>query len=296
MGKFTQLSFFENETNEPEMELDASIRRVEHGGEMYYSLVDVMAHFSDTTNAARKYWNDTKKRLVADGFDVSGKIGQLKLPASDGKKYKTDCADAETVLRIVQSIPSPKAEPVRQWFAKLAKERLEETANPALGIERAVDRATKTYLRQGKDEKWIVERFDGVVDQKAFKAALTSAVSEFLTPSHYATAQNDVYLGLWQRTAAELRGQMKLKKSQSLRDHQPREALAYQRIAESAIARMLEGKNNLAFDEADQIIRKIAGMVGEQARQLSEMLGVDLATGQNLLSAVNHYYEQGDES
>jgi hypothetical protein len=162
-------------TNLPQS-FDDSIRHEVRNGVTLYSLVDIVAQFSDT-EAARQYWLDTKKRLKRDGFEVSDKILRISLTDKTGnRKQQTDVADAETCLRIVQSIPSPKAEPVRQWLARVALERMEEAADPELGIRRARERAVAAYQRQGKDSKWIAGRLDGINDRKVFTGRAASGV------------------------------------------------------------------------------------------------------------------------
>ena len=104
----------------------------------FFSIVDVIAILADNSRA-RKYWNDLKKKLVDEGSQLSEKIGQLKMQSTDGKFYKTDVADTEQLLRLIQSIPSPKAEPFKMWLAKVGYERIEETEDPELAFERAMD-------------------------------------------------------------------------------------------------------------------------------------------------------------
>lgn len=109
------------------------IRRTLHKNEWWFSIVDIIEALTGT-DRPRKYWNDLKKRLIEEGYnEVSEKIGQLKLQSSDGKKYLTDCADTETIFRIIQSIPSPKAEPLKRWLAKVGYERVQEIEDPELG-------------------------------------------------------------------------------------------------------------------------------------------------------------------
>lgn len=275
-----QLSLFPD-LEQPEF--SQRIRRAEHDGESYYSLVDIMAEFSDTEAKARYYWRDTKKRLKKDGFEVWEKISQLKLPAPDGKLRLTDCATAETCLRIVQSIPSPKAEPVRQWLARVAKERLDETADPELGIARANQRAVDSYKRRGKDDQWIATRLQGIDDRKAFTDALTRHVAD-IVGKHYGMATNSVYKGLWGRSAATLKQQLGLPKSANLRDFQPRIAVHYQGIVESAVAYLLGEAQTVTVEQAIAVIDKIASLIGVQASELGALLGIDVATDEHLLS------------
>lgn len=125
--------------------------------EWYFSIIDTCAVLADT-DRPRKYWSDLKKKLLAEGSELSEKIGQLKLLGADGKMRLTDVADAEQLLRIIQSIPSPKAEPFKQWLAMVGSQRLDETADPELAIQRAL----YTYKRKGYSDKWIAQRLKSI--------------------------------------------------------------------------------------------------------------------------------------
>ena len=127
----------------------------------YFSIIDVIAILTDSPRP-RKYWNALKTKLKQEGSELSQKVGQLKLESPDGKKYLTDVADTETILRLIQSIPSPKAEPFKLWLAKVGYERIEETEDPEL----AFDRAIKTYLRKGYSKEWINQRLKSIEVRK----------------------------------------------------------------------------------------------------------------------------------
>lgn len=151
----------ENELNEnKEMVLfeNSKIRRQLYNGEWYYSIIDIISILT-ASNRPKKYWSDLKKKLEGEGFfQTSEKIGQLKMSASDGKKRPTDCANRETIFRIIQSVPSPNAEPFKLWFARLAEERIQEVIDPSLAIERA----RQTYLKKGYNEEWTNTRIKGI--------------------------------------------------------------------------------------------------------------------------------------
>ena len=151
----------ENELNEnKEMVLfeNSKIRRQMYNGEWYYSIIDIISILT-ASNRPKKYWCDLKKKLEGEGFfQTSEKIGQLKMSASDGKKRPTDCANRETIFRIIQSVPSPNAEPFKLWFARLAEERIQEVIDPSLAIERA----RQTYLKKGYNEEWTNTRIKGI--------------------------------------------------------------------------------------------------------------------------------------
>ena len=122
----------------------------------YFSVVDIVAVLAQN-DRPRKYWDDLKRKLKKEGSELSEKIGQLKTMASDGKNYLTDVADTETLLRLVQSVPSPKAEPIKLWLARVGYERMQETVDP----EKSVNRARQNWQRLGRSEKWIQQRMMG---------------------------------------------------------------------------------------------------------------------------------------
>lgn len=177
---------------------DKNIRRTWHNEEWWFSIQDVIEAVTGT-NRVRKYWNDLKKKLKDEGFnELSDFIGQLKMPAQDGKMRKTDCANTEGIFRIIQSIPSPKAEPFKRWLAKVGYERIQEIENPEL----AAERARQYYRDLGYDESWIDKRLQSIgirgqltdewksrgVKEGLEYAILTAEISKAsfgMTPSEY---------------------------------------------------------------------------------------------------------------
>ncbi len=137
---------------------DKTIRRIFHNNEWWFSVVDVVGALTDSA-IPRRYWSDLKKQLIEkeDFSQLYEKIVQLKLKAPDGKLRETDCANTESLLRIIQSIPSPKAEPFKQWLAKVGYERIQEISDP----EKSIDRARDNWKRHGRSEKWIQQRMMG---------------------------------------------------------------------------------------------------------------------------------------
>jgi hypothetical protein len=127
----------------------------------YFSVIDVIEILTESPRP-RKYWNALKTKLIEEGSELSQRLGQLKLLSSDGKKYLTDVASTETILRLIQSIPSPKAEPFKLWLAKVGYERIEETEDPEL----AIDRAMETYLKKGYSKEWINQRLKTIEIRK----------------------------------------------------------------------------------------------------------------------------------
>jgi hypothetical protein len=154
---------------------DKKIRRTWFNNEWWFSIVDVIGALTDSERA-RKYWADLKTKLIEEGFEVSEKIGQLKLTAEDGKLRETDCANTKNMFRIIQSIPSPKAEPFKQWLAQVGYERIQEIENPELGQ----DRVKQYYELKGYPKDWIDKRLRGI----AIRQELTDVLKKpcFLGP------------------------------------------------------------------------------------------------------------------
>jgi len=134
------------------------IRKILHEGEWWFSVIDVIEVLTSSARP-RKYWNDLKKKLSEEGYiEVSEKIGQFKMSAPDGKMRLTDCANTETLFRIIQSIPSPKVEPLKRWLARVGKERIDEIENPELSMERMKE----LYEKKGYPKEWIDKRMRGI--------------------------------------------------------------------------------------------------------------------------------------
>jgi hypothetical protein len=253
------------------------IRRVVHEGVEYFSLVDLMAEFSDTEANARYYWRDTKKRLKTDGFQLGAKISQLKMVAKDGKERLTDVADGQTCLRIIQSVPSPKAEHVREWFASIGYERIEEAANPELGLERSKQRAIEAYRRQGKSDEWISERLETIAGRNVLTATLKERV---IGAINFALATDTEYIGVFHRTAKQIKAQHGHKNA---RDGMTRAGLHLIGACEAAITEHLEGREYVSFEEALALISEVSQIIGQSADRVQSLLGIDLATGKKLL-------------
>jgi hypothetical protein len=266
------------------------IRRIEIGGVEYFSLVDLMAQFSSTTNEARKYWNDTKKRLKQDGFQLSDGIRQLRLPSTDGKSYKTDCADGETCLRILQSVPSPKTEPVRQWFAQLGYERIEETINPELGVQRAIGRAANQYSANGKSQNWTETRLTGKMSRAFFTDSLFALLRN---RANFALATENVYRGTFGYGTKALQQRVGITnpKKQELRD-----SLSVPALNALSTAEYLCGMKLAQYAENDILpdslvyqtildVSRAVGLEGKETERLMTEMGIDYLTGQPLLGS-----------
>lgn len=241
----------------------------------YFSVVDIVQVLTGSADyqTARKYWNKLKQRLREEGNESVTICHQLKLPSSDGKYYKTDVADQIGMFRLIQSIPSPKAEPIKQWIAQVASERIDEMQDPELAIERGYE----YYRRKGYGEKWIEQRMQG----KATRKELTDEWKRCgVQDNQYATLTDIItkeWSGLTTREYKEFKG---LKK-ENLRDHMTNLETAINTLAE-AFTTELSKKNNPTTLSENKTVAKAGGKVAKQTRDNMEaQLGKSIVTRNN---------------
>lgn len=223
----------------------------------YFSVIDVVRVLAQT-DRPRKYWNDLKSKLALEGSEVSEKIGQLKMPAPDGKMRLTDATDTETMLRLIQSIPSPNAEPFKLWLAQVGYERLEETADPEL----AINRALKTYLQKGYSREWVNQRLKSIEIRKALtdeweKRGVTK-------PPEFAILTNEITRAWTGMTTKEYK-QLKDLKKENLRDNMTNLELVLNMLAETATTEISETLEPTTFDQNKTVARE-GGSVAGNAR------------------------------
>ena len=259
-----------------------SIRRVydEDTETWWFSVIDVVQVLTDSTYANR-YWSDLKRKLAQEAGSEQPyeKIVRLKLTAPDGKKRETDCAEAGTLLRIVQSIPSPKAEPIKLWLAKVGYERMQELADPALSL----DRARQTWQQHGRSDKWIQQRMTG----QETRNKLTDYWSghNVKKGSEFAILTNIIHQE-WSDVSVAEHKEMKGLKSHNLRDHMSEAELIFTALAELSTRQIAENVDATGMSQ-NKTAAKAGGRIAAQARnQLESQTGKSVVTGANYLPPV----------
>jgi len=256
-----------------------SIRRVyDEGTETWwFSVIDVVQVLTGTSNSNR-YWSDLKRKLAQEAGSEQPyeKIVRLKLTAPDGKQRETDCATAETLLRLVQSIPSPKAEPIKLWLAKVGYERMQEIADPA----QALDRARQTWQQHGRSDKWIQQRMTG----QETRNKLTDYWSEhdIKAGSEFANLTNIIHQE-WAGLSVAQHKEMKGLASHNLRDHMSEAELIFTALAELSTRQIAESAQATGMAE-NKTAAQTGGRIARQARhQLESQTGKPVVTGANYL-------------
>ena len=238
----------------------------------YFSVVDIIEVLTGT-DRARKYWADLKKRLQSEGSELSEKIGQLKMLAPDGKMRLTDVADQEQMFRLIQSIPSPKAEPIKRWIAQVASERIDEMQDPELAIERGYE----YYRRKGYGEKWIEQRMQG----KAVRKELTDEWKRCgVQDNQYATL-TDIITKEWSGFTTHEYKEFKGLKKENLRDHMTNLETAINTLAEAFTTELSKKNNPTGFAE-NRTVAIAGGKVAKQTRDNMEaQLGRSIVSRNN---------------
>lgn len=259
---------------------DREIRRVhdEKTDTWLFSVVDIIQVLTQQPDfqTARKYWNKLKERLKKEGSQSVTNCHRLKLPAADGKTYLTDVASAETLLRLVQSVPSPKAEPIKLWLAKVGYERMQEMADPALSL----DRARETWQKHGRSEKWIQQRMTG--QETRNKLTDYWAAHDIEEGAEFANLTNIIHQE-WSGVTVQNHKAIKGLKTQNLRDHMSEAELIFTALAELSTRQIAEKASATGMDE-NKTAAKSGGNIAKKARlELEEKTGQSVVTGQNFL-------------
>ncbi len=257
-----------------------NIRRVydENKEAWYFSIIDIIQVLTqqDDYQTARKYWNKLKERLKNEGSQTVTSCHQLKMAAEDGKMRMTDVADAETLLRLIQSVPSPKAEPIKLWLAKVGYERMQDIADPA----RSLDRAREFWQKHGRSEKWIQQRMMG--QETRNKLTDYWKTHEINKEEEYAILTNIIHEE-WTDVSIKQHKELKGLKTQNLRDHMSEAELIFTALAELSTRQIAETTNATGMNE-NKVASKLGGGIAKKARkELEKKTGKKVVTGGNYL-------------
>ena len=250
----------------------------------YISVVDIVGVISESKDG-RKYWNKLKQRLKEEGNETVTNCHQLKLKAQDGKYRATDVVDIEGMFRIIESIPSKNAEPIKVWLAKLGSERIDEVFDPSLAAQRAMD----IYRAKGYDEKWIAKRLKGIQDRKE----LTDIWQEngITEGKEYAILTNEIYKSWSGMTAKEYKEYKGLRK-ESLRDNMDNIEIILADLSEETTKRLAEKHKPQGLEQNKEVAR-MGGHAAKVAREdIEKNLGESVVTKQNRL---NYEYKETKE-
>jgi hypothetical protein len=241
----------------------------------YFSVIDVIEILTESS-VPKRYWSDLKTKLTKEGSEAYEKIVRLKMEASDGKLRETDVADTETLLRLIQSIPSPKAEPFKQWLAKVGYERMQEIADPG----QSIDRARGNWQKLGRSEKWIQQRMTG----QETRNKLTDYWKEsgVQKQDEFAMLTNIIHQE-WTGISVKKHKEIKGLKSQNLRDHMSEAELIFTALAELSTRQIAETVEAKGLQENAKAGKK-GGKIAKDARlKLEAQTGKKVVTGENFL-------------
>ncbi len=253
------------------------IRRMLHNDEWWFSVIDVIEALTES-DRPRKYWSDLKSKLTSEGFiEVSEKIGQLKMTSSDGKMRETDCANTETMFRIIQTIPSPKAEPFKRWLARVGYERVQEIEDPELGTKRT----RALYKAKGYSDDWIEKRMRGIAireeltDEWKKREVKEKREYEILTAEIAKAA-----FGITPSTHKKFKGL----KRENLRDHMTDLELIFSMLGEAATTEITRVDDAKGFHESKHAARKGGEVAGKARKDLEKKTGKRIVSRENYLT------------
>ncbi|MFH1012507.1 MAG: BRO family protein [Candidatus Peregrinibacteria bacterium] len=259
---------------------DYNIRRHydEKAEKWFFSVVDIVAALTQQHEhrRAQSYWTTLKNRLKEEGSEVVTKCDQLKMKAADGKTYLTDVADTETLLRLIQSVPSPKAEPIKLWLAKVGYERMQEIADP----ERSLNRARENWKKHGRDDKWIQQRMLG--QETRNKLTDYWYTHDIKKGEEFAILTNIIH-SEWSDISVKEHKQLKGLKTQNLRDHMSEAELIFTALAELSTRQIAETDEATGMGP-NQIAAKTGGRIAKKTRlELEQKTGKKIVSGGNYL-------------
>lgn len=241
--------------------------------EWYFSVIDIIESLTESS-IPKRYWSDLKKKLLKEGSQLYEKIVQLKFEASDGKKYATDCLETQDVFRLIQSIPSPKAEPFKLWLAQVANERLNEMQDPELTIDRALEQ----YLNLGYSENWINQRLKSIEIRKE----LTDEWKRLgLKEGQQFASLTDIITKTWSGKTTKEYKILKGLKKENLRDNMTNTELILNMLAEASVKDISQAVNPQNFKESAAVAKRGGTIAGNARKELEEQTGKKVVTGLN---------------
>ena len=244
--------------------------------EWFFSIVDVVAVLTDQPDQrhAAKYWSVLKTRLKKEGSELTTKCSQLKMRSADGKRYNTDVADTEQLLRIIQSIPSPKAEPFKLWLAQVGRERIEETIDPELTINRALE----TYLKKGYSREWINQRLQAIQVRKELTDEWDARGVQM--GKEYAILTDEITKA-WSDMNTRQYKNLKGLKKENLRDNMTTLELVLNMLAEATTAEISKQKAPEGLRENVEVARSGGKVAGDARKAIEQQTGVPVITSKN---------------
>ena len=260
---------------------DKTVRTVwdETSEKWYISIIDVVEILTESPNA-RKYWSVLKTRLKAEGSQLATNCSQLKMQSADGKFYKTDVADTEQLFRLIQSVPSPKAEPFKLWLAKMGSERIDEIEDPEIGF----DRLMETYLKKGYSEKWINQRLKSIEVRKELTDEWEKRGVK--KGQEYAILTDEITRA-WTGITTKQYKQLKNLKKENLRDHMTNLELVLNMLAEATTTEISKKKEPKTFTESKKIAKQGGTIAGNTRKQIEAKTGDKIVTSKNAKSLEN---------
>lgn len=239
----------------------------------YFSIVDVVGVLTDSLNP-NNYWKVLKHRLAKEGSELVTNCNQLKMISADGKYYKTDVADTEQLFRLIQSIPSPKAEPFKMWLAQVGRERIDEIEDPELGI----DRLMETYLRKGYSKEWINQRLKSI---EVRKELTDEWENRGVQKGQEFAILTDEITKAWSGYTTKQYKNLKDLKKENLRDHMTNLELVLNMLAEATTTEISKEKNPKTFNDSRNIAKQGGTIAGNTRREIEEKTGKRVVTSQN---------------
>ncbi len=263
-GKDNKLTLFEGRR----------IRKAYHEGEWWFAVIDIVEVLTGSS-IPKRYWSDLKRKLIAEGYtEVSEKIGQLKMIAPDGKQRVTDCANTETLFRIVQSIPSPKVEPLKRWLARVGKERIDEIENPEL----AMGRMQELYEKKGYPKQWIDKRLRGI----AVRQDLTDEWKDrgAATRLEFAILTNEIMQGAFNLKVEDYK-QVKNLERENLRDHMTDIELILTMLAEATTTKLHRDRDSQGFEPLKKDAKDGGAVAGRTRKDIESQTGTPVISSEN---------------